>query len=439
MSHVALSVFDAERWVGTVGYASADDQFSFHYAPTWPGVPGAYPLSPHLRWDAAPPAPTTVRRFLENLLPEGRALDVAAATFQVARNNVFGLIQGLGAETAGALSLLMQGREPAMVETARREIPLAELAARIAQRNAIPFSVWDGTVRLSIAGHQDKIAVQLDQDRVWLVSGALASTHILKPEPEDGRLAMVVANEHYCMTLGAALGLDCAPVSILRVPAPMLVIRRFDRALAPDRVRRLHIIDSCQALDLPGSGKYERNFGDGEHVRHIRDGVSFERLFGLVRDHVVDKAAASRALLRWTLFQYLIGNSDAHGKNVSFFVHPEGLSIAPFYDLVSVVAYPDLNHTLAMGLGDAFELAQVTPFELALLARRTGIRRSALVREMTRMARAALAAARTLANAEVYTETERRFVRQIAGFVEQQAARLAAMVADTRAVDEALL
>ena len=43
------------------------------------------------------------------------------------------------------------------------------------------------------------------------------------------------------------------------------------------------------------------------------------------------------------------------------------------------------------------------------------------------------------AAAQVYTEAERRFVRQIAGFVEQQAARLAVMVADTRAVDEALL
>ncbi|MEN9316139.1 MAG: hypothetical protein RIS35_2532 [Pseudomonadota bacterium] len=439
MSTVALSVFDADRLVGTIGHEPYEDRFAFDYEPRWPRTPGAYPLSPHFRWNAKAPSSATVRRFLENLLPEGHALDVAASTFQVSRNNLFGLIQRLGAETSGALILLMQGREPAMVETTRREITRAELAARIAQRHAVPFSVWDGTVRLSIAGHQDKIAVLMEGDRCWLVGGALASTHILKPEPEDGRLAMVVANEHYCMRLGAALGLDCAPVSMLRVPAPVLVVRRFDRVVEPDRIRRLHVIDACQALDLPPGFKYERNFGDGDHVRHIRDGVGFERLFSVVRDHVIDKAAAGRGLLRWALFQYLIGNSDAHGKNVSFFVHPEGLTLAPFYDLVSVVAYDGLSHALAMGFGDAFELAEVTPFELALFAHRAGIRRAALVREMTRMARLAKQAARPLADDAVYLGEERGFVRSIAMHVERQADRLEAMVNGTRQVDPALL
>lgn len=68
-------------------------------------------------------------------------------------------------------------------------------------------------------------------------------------------------------------------------------------------------------MDLPSTFKYERNLGAGEDVRNIREGVSFERLFTL------------------------LGNSDAHGKNLSMHVRPAGLVPAPMYDLVSVNAY----------------------------------------------------------------------------------------------------
>ena len=126
-------------------------------------------------------------------------------------------------------------------------------------------------------------------------------------------------------------------------------------------VQRLHIIDACQASDLPAMYKYERNFDSGEHVRNIREGVSFEVLFNRV-EQTVNKAVARLTLLRWALFQFLIGNSDAHGKNFSFFVHREGLEPAPWYDLVSVVQYPDIDHELAMAFGDAFSLEEVGAF-----------------------------------------------------------------------------
>ncbi len=60
---------------------------------------------------------------------------------------------------------------------------LTELAQRIAERAQVPFAVWDGRVRMSIAGYQDKLAVYKENDRLYLADGELASTHILKPEP----------------------------------------------------------------------------------------------------------------------------------------------------------------------------------------------------------------------------------------------------------------
>lgn len=434
MTRYTLNAFDADSRVGELGYESLEEQFSFAYDAAWRDAKSAYSISPHILRDGPVASSNTVRRFVENLLPEGRALDIVSTTYQVSKNNIYGLIRELGKETAGALSFL-PGDVSARPATRRREVTRAELAQRIAERSEIPFAVWDGRVRMSIAGYQDKLAAYIENDRLYLVEGELASTHILKPEPLDERLPTLVANEHYCMTLAARVGVATAEVSILRLPTPVLVIRRFDRSVERDRVRRLHVIDSCQALNFPVAYKYERNFGSGRDVRDIREGVSFPRLFSLT-EYTIQKAVSRLSLVRWALFQYLIGNADAHGKNVSFFCGPGGLSLAPAYDLVSVVQYPHVAHELAMAFGDEFSIEAMRPYDFAQFARGTNTPRALLAREMRRMSRAAGSAAAGLAKSDTYSDQERPLVRKIAALVESQARQLAAMAEPMLAVDE---
>jgi serine/threonine-protein kinase HipA len=223
------------------------------------------------------------------------------------------------------------------------------------------------------------------------------------------------------------MGLPVAQVSILRTPQPVLVVTRFDRLVqtgpAGASVRRLHVIDACQASDMPVSFKYERNIGNGDMVAHIRDGVSFEVLFSRVAQ-TLNKAAARLNLLRWALFQFLIGNSDAHGKNFSFFVNGQGLVPAPWYDLVSVVQYPAVNHELAMAFGDVFVLDEVKSFALADFAQRCGVDRNVLSREAKRLAKLVQKHAQAVALHADYQEAECVFAQQIAKFVEAQAVRL---------------
>ena len=244
-------------------------------------------------------------------------------------------------------------RNAAIAPTTRREITPAELfKQRIEKRAKVPFAVWDGRVRMSIAGYQDKLSVYIDEARMYLVEGELASTHILKPEPADGRLPMLVENGHYCMSLGKRLGFPVAPVSILRVPEPVLVVERFDRAREAERVRRLHIIDGCRlSTSRTHTNTSETSVPCVTFETSKR--CEFERLFPIT-EYTVEKAVTRMGLLRWAMFQYLIGNCDAHGKNVSFFCKPAGLSLAPSYDLVSVVQYDGLDHRLAMAYGDKF-------------------------------------------------------------------------------------
>jgi serine/threonine-protein kinase HipA len=297
---------------------------------------------------------------------------------------------------------------------------------------------------MSVAGLQDKLLVYLDRPlseggRLALVeSRRLASTHILKPDTGQARTPHLAVNEHFCMALAGRMGLPAAQVSLLRTPRPVLVVRRFDRKVQADqrqvRVQRMHIIDACQACDLPVSCKYERNLGSAPDVRGIRDGVSFERLFRCA-ELTGNKAAARLTMLRWALFQFLIGNSDAHGKNFSFFVRPGGLlEPADWYDLVSVLQYEGFDSEMAMAYGDVFVHEQVSTFALADFATRCGIDRKLMRREGQRLARLAIAAAAEQALSADYLAEERPFVESLAAFVTQQAQRLSKLVADAAAI-----
>jgi len=434
MANHSLNVFDADALVATLDYQSLEEQFALRYTAEWIDASSSYSISPHIPLKGPAASSSTIRRFIENLLPEGRALDIVSTTYQISRNNLYGFIRELGQETAGALSFFPDDAPPS-THSEKREVTHQELATRIAERATLPFTVWDGRVRMSIAGYQDKLSVYIEQDRLYLVSGELASTHILKPEPQDERLAKLVANEHYCMTLAARIGVPTADVSILRLPSPVLVIKRFDRVAEHGTVRCRHIIDACQALNFPVSYKYERNFGSGRDVRDVREGVSFQRLVSIA-EYAVEKALMRLSLVRWALFQFLIGNADAHGKNVSFFCAPQGLALAPFYDLVSVVQYPHVAHELAMGFGDEFVIENVRAYDLAMFAKRTGTPRALLVREMRRMAKAAISAAPKLAAADFYSDDEREVVRNICSGVQERAASLGEMAGRVLEVEE---
>jgi len=220
-----------------------------------------------------------------------------------------------------------------------RLLTLAELQERISARNEVPFVIWDGKVRMSVARYQDKLLVQHFGEQLFLGDGAQASTHILKPEPLNTAMPCMVANEHFCMKLASRLSLrrygqdqaahvaHVAHVAIIRAPDPVLAIQRFDRRRVPGRwvggpqgvrlpaIERLHIIDGCQATDASVADKYERNMGNGRDVAHIRDGVGFSRLFAL-RPQLRQPAVGVRRMTLWAVTTLLTGNSDAHGKNI---------------------------------------------------------------------------------------------------------------------------
>lgn len=446
-THV-LQVQTQDMPVGELSFESEQDRYRFTYTPAWQRRNDAFPLSPHIPLPGDEPKPGAVQRFLQNLLPEGRALDVASLANQISKDNIFGLVALLGKEPTGALSFtLAQAEAGQATQPIRRVIPDEELSQRIRERDQLPFPVWDGKVRLSVAGYQDKLQVLVEGEQISLADGSLASTHILKPNARNPITPHMVANEHFCMDLARQMGLGVAPVAIRRIPEPILLIERFDRQVRLDpadgktvaTVLRRHVIDGCQALDLPVSFKYERNFGHGRDVRHIREGASFEKFFALA-PHFGNPLAARVFLLRWAVLQLLLGNSDAHGKNISFFMRGSHLEPAPLYDLVSVNIYGDqVEQEMAMAYGDAFRQEELTPLELAGFALRTGTPPSVLVREMTTLAQQAKTLAPRLAQSEVYVGEERGLVQSIAQLIVARADWLIQLAPEIPKVDPGLL
>ncbi|MCD1417009.1 HipA domain-containing protein [Vibrio parahaemolyticus] len=307
-----------------------ETEFSFIYEEEWKHT--GFPISPRILFDDQA-SPRSIENYLRNLLPEGEAFEEMIQNTTISKSNTFGLIRKLGAETSGALSFRVPNSEPE--ETSFRAVPDDELIERL-ERNLSPLVYWDGKVRLSVAGVQNKLNLLKRGDEWGFGEGKLSSNYILKFE--SGKAPCIAVNEFFCMTLAKLAGLDVANVELTRIgKTRTLIIERFDRAYieARDVVQRKHVIDGCQATDLPPGYKYERQNGDEGDGVYMRDGVSFPRLLSV---KTIDTVITNLKLTQWMLFNLATLNYDAHGKNISFFVTPKGLELTPFYDLVNIEA-----------------------------------------------------------------------------------------------------
>jgi len=328
-----------------------------------------------------------VQWFFDNLLPEEGSRHLMAQAAGVDPADAFGLLQHYGPESAGALVLLPSGSD--LPEPGLQPLPDEELSVRIRALPRAPLAARSPK-RMSLAGAQHKLPVVLHQDRLWEPVGAAASTHILKPDHERTDLyPHSAANEWFCMRLAAACGLPVPQVSLRRVPEPVFLVRRFDREGEGLDVRRLYVLDACQALSLDPVFKYRE--------------ATAARLVELVA--LCRRPAATRlALFRWQLFNLLIGNGDAHLKNLSLLPDPggHGLDLAPHYDLLSTAVYraPDwANAELIIPMGTARTFGSVRRDDVVAFAAAIGVPESAAQRETGRMIEAVHSHGRALAQA----------------------------------------
>jgi serine/threonine-protein kinase HipA len=316
-----------------------------------------------------------VKAFFSGLLPEESVRMRLARYLGVSDQNAFALLQAVGGECAGALALYPAGERPEPIDVSDFETlddaRLAEILAMIKRR---PFLAGD-ELRLSLAGAQDKLAVGFENGNVLLMKGGQPTTHILKPVMD--RVLDSAHNELFCMRLAEKTGLNVPSVDIHFVnDMACFLIERYDRERQADgSIRRIHQEDFCQAFGILPELKYEREGGPG-----------IAKCQRLLLDHAERPAADQIRFLEVVIFNYLIGNADAHGKNFSLLYRGPKPELSPAYDLLSTAIYPDLSSKMAMKIGGSYEPDHLLLRHWHRLVPDTKAAQSALNKQMKTMA-----------------------------------------------------
>jgi serine/threonine-protein kinase HipA len=296
------------------------------------------------------------------LLAEGESREALARNLGITQQNDFALLQELGGDCAGAITLL-DPDESLPIEPEVKALDGQELDRVISELPQRPLAANpEEGIRLSLAGAQAKLPVIIDEGGMALpLNAAAATTHIIKPEPE--RFPGLVDNESYCMQLARAVGLPAAVTSKHRTVSgrPYLLVERFDRDLTAEPIRRLHQEDVCQALGRSSEAKYQ-----------VEGGPSVAETVELLRNASSIPAQDLPTFWRALVFNWLIGNCDAHAKNYSLLYDTGAPTLAPLYDLVSTGVYPELATRLAMSIDGATHIAEVDAAAWEALARQTG-------------------------------------------------------------------
>ncbi len=218
--------------------------------------------------------------------------------------------------------------------------------------------------QLPLLGTQIKCAVLVNRSKLIPTIGLslnIPTSHILKPainQPDR------IFNEFFCMQLAEKVGINTATTHIrtddaidfefyrskmvadvfgiqsrskLTNMTPFVSVQRYDFIRQDDRIIRLHQEDLCQALGKQPHKKFD---------------ITIMQSLGIIRNNSINPDSDCREFIKRVIFNYLIGNNDAHGKNFSFLYIDGKPQLAPAYDLLSTAAYPgEFDNKMAMSIG----------------------------------------------------------------------------------------
>lgn len=311
------------RRVGTL--KDEQGRWTFTYDRSWLSFDKRYALSPHLPLQEESLVDNSSQRqvqwYFDNLLPEEGQRTLLATEATIHQADAFALLEHYGAESAGSITLLPEG-DPV---NENNTVPLSDVALekRISNLPNLPLA-HGANKRMSLAGAQHKLAVIYKDNQFYEPQGNTASTHILKPDHPSTAFSQSVINEWFVMQLAGKVGLNVPPVHRRYVPSSVYVIDRFDRTVLDTTVHRLHSIDACQLLGIDATFKYQQ----GSILRLAE-----------IAEQCRSTAQCRIRLFSWLVFNVLVGNTDAHLKNLSFMVNHEGIELSPLYDLLSTAVY----------------------------------------------------------------------------------------------------
>ena len=345
MSKNELSVRLSEKPLGRLFRSGANMRFVYESS-------AQRPLSMSMPLDKSAYGNRYCEAFFGGLLPESiKARVIIGRLFEVNPNNSYNLLSAIGYDCAGAVSI--QDINDPIISTDTHEIKgeiLDEksLSKYLKELPTRPLLAHLGEIRISLAGAQDKAALCVIKDSLCLPNGNSPSTHILKPP--ISQLENSVQNEYFCLKLAQAIGLPAANVQIRRaMDTVYLLVERYDRQFVNARkVKRIHQEDFCQASGIVSTSKYQIDGGPG-----------LKQCFDLLYNST-SPALSRKQFLDLVIFNYLVGNADAHAKNFAFLYPEDGtIKFAPTYDILCTRIYKKTTSKMAMAIGKEYQIDKI--------------------------------------------------------------------------------
>lgn len=371
MSRV-LDVYLQDKLVGVLEQTD-NGELTFTYEITYLKV-ATYGISLSLPLQAETFTGKQVKAFFSGLLPEESVRNRLAKYLGLSEKNPFALLEAVGGDCAGALALYPPGEKPVITLDDVEVLDHGRLKKILNLIKFRPMLAGDDGYRLSLAGAQDKLAVGFQNGHVLLNKGGTPTTHILKPILEHVKDS--AHNELFCMNLAKLVGIEAPTASLHFVDEmPYYLVERYDRYLDEHgTVTRIHQEDFCQALGIAPEIKYERE--GGPNIAACQE---------VIAKHAARPAVDQIKLLNRVIFNYLIGNADAHGKNFSLLYQDKKPELAPAYDLLSTAIYPELSEKMAMKIGGKYKPQEVCLRHFHRLVVDTKAAQSAMNRQLKRL------------------------------------------------------
>ena len=361
---------------------------SFRYIEDYLQDPSAIPLSFKLPLQKEPFDNQTTSVFFDNLLPPEVVRKRLDKILHLSRHNIFGFLKAIGGDCAGAVSLYPdKTNETIWVnQPSLRELTNEEAIEILTQLPKRPLNLGrDNGFRITITGAQDKLVACVKDNKILLPLYGEVSTHIIKPPISD--YPNSVFNEFFCMRLAEKLGFPAPHCDIIYFDnIPYYCVTRYDRKKNNSKVSRLHQEDFCQLLSVDAEKKYENE-----------GGPTIPQCFKLIKKMHVG-FAGQLDFLRRIIFNYLIGNGDAHAKNFSVLYSGKNTKLAPVYDLLCTEIYSNLSRELAMSIGKEFSFDNISRNNFQDMAVDCQIRPEIVFTQIDDLLKKIIPAAETLKN-----------------------------------------
>ena len=348
---VMIQIDGKEILAGTISGESNNDaifEYDEDYIKKYPAISISLPT--HQKSFSA----KQTRNFFEGLLPEGFTKRSVARNIKVDEDDYLSILSVLGKECIGAIRIISDDEE---IKSSYKEVSLDEMKA-LAEEGATKSSKIVTEAHLSLTGATGKVGLYFHHDKWYLPKGLNPSTHIVKQS--HVRLDDIVINERLCMMTAQKLGIDVPENFVIDTGSKtddriLYATKRYDREIDESDKRkmpipkRLHQEDFAQALGISALDKYELDSSN-----------YIERIFQLIRQYFKNPIEAQRDLWKRIVFNYLVGNTDGHIKNISLVYSKDlrTITLAPAYDIVSTDVYDDYT-MMAFNIGGEKDINKV--------------------------------------------------------------------------------